>query len=124
WQSMAKTVRDVDVQKIEDCKDDIDTLLVFAGLFSAVLTAFLIESYSSLQPDTESEIVFLLRHSLAQNYTISGSFLNTTAPFPGAMPFETPLWALRVNGLWFASLICSLATASFGMLVKQWLREY
>ena len=26
--------------------------------------------------------------------------------------------------LWFASLIVSLSTASFGMLVKQWLIEY
>ena len=28
---MAKTVRDVDEEKIEDCKDDIDTLLVFVS---------------------------------------------------------------------------------------------
>ncbi len=31
---------------------------------------------------------------------------------------------IRVNVLWFASLIFSLMTASFGILVKQWLREY
>ena len=31
---------------------------------------------------------------------------------------------VQVNALWFASLICSLVTASLGMLVKQWLREY
>lgn len=29
-----------------------------------------------------------------------------------------------LNGLWFVALILSLATASLGMLVKQWLREY
>ncbi len=29
-----------------------------------------------------------------------------------------------VNALWFASLILSLTTASIGILVKQWLREY
>lgn len=93
-------------------------------MYSAVLTAFLIESYQSLQPDTGTEIVFLLRHSLAQNYTINSGFLNSTAPFAPGRPFEAPLWALRVNGLWFASLICSLSTASIGMLTKQWLREY
>lgn len=32
--------------------------------------------------------------------------------------------ARQVNYLWFSSLILSLVTASFGMLVKQWLREY
>jgi hypothetical protein len=31
---------------------------------------------------------------------------------------------IRVNVLWFASLVVSLVTASFGMLVKQWLREF
>lgn len=29
WQTMTKTVREVDEDKIGDCKDDIDTLLVF-----------------------------------------------------------------------------------------------
>lgn len=38
--------------------------------------------------------------------------------------FNPPLSAIRVNILWFASLILSLVTASFGMLVKQWLREF
>ena len=32
--------------------------------------------------------------------------------------------ARQINYLWFSSLILSLVTASFGMLVKQWLREY
>ena len=31
---------------------------------------------------------------------------------------------VRINGLWFSSLICSLVTASLGILVKQWLHEY
>lgn len=70
------------------------------------------------------QIVFLLQQSLAQNYTMNGPFLNSTVPFPPSATFEPPIWALRVNGLWFASLICSLATASIGMLVKQWPREY
>lgn len=39
-------------------------------------------------------------------------------------PYDIPLFAVHVNGLWFAALICSLATGSFGMLVKQWLHEY
>ncbi|GJE99696.1 hypothetical protein PsYK624_159670 [Phanerochaete sordida] len=125
WQQMLKTVRDVDVVKIADCKEDIDTLLVFAGLFSAVLTAFLVESYTLLQPDPNSEIAFLLRQSIAKNYTFSSGYLNSTTPFPGdPPPFNAPEWALQVNGLWFASLICSLSTASLAMLVKSWLREY
>lgn len=89
-----------------------------------MLSAFLIDSYKNLQLDSGDEIVFLLRQSISQNYTISGTFLNSTTPYPSQYPFEVPLWAIRVNGLWFASLVCSLATASIGMLVKQWLREF
>ena len=39
-------------------------------------------------------------------------------------PYSPSSTAIRINSLWFASLVFSLATASFGMLVKQWLREY
>lgn len=31
WAAMAKTVRDFDEEKIRDCKEDIDTLLVFVS---------------------------------------------------------------------------------------------
>ncbi|GJE95396.1 hypothetical protein PsYK624_115800 [Phanerochaete sordida] len=65
-----------------------------------------------------------MRQSLAQNYTFVDGVLRPVTPFPADSSFEAPLWALRVNGLWFASLIVSLSTASFGMLVKQWLNEY
>ncbi|GJE95411.1 hypothetical protein PsYK624_115950 [Phanerochaete sordida] len=124
WQTMVKTVRDVDTHKIDDTKEDIDTLLVFAGLFSAVVTTFVVATYPSLTPDNTDELVFLMRQSLAQNYTFVDGVLRPMVPFPDDPPFEVPLWALRVNGLWFASLIVSLSTASFGMLVKQWLVEY
>ncbi|GJE99253.1 hypothetical protein PsYK624_155030 [Phanerochaete sordida] len=124
WQKMLKSVRDVDMEKVTDTKEDIDTLLVFAGLFSAVVTTFVVDSYNSLTPNNTDELVFLMRQSLAQNYTLVNGVLRPMAPFPDDLPFETPLWALRVNGLWFASLVISLSTASFGMLVKQWLIEY
>ena len=31
WAAMAKTMRDVDAGKIQDCKEDMDTLLVFVS---------------------------------------------------------------------------------------------
>ena len=34
WAAMAKTLRDVDGDKIRDCKEDIDTLLVFVSLLT------------------------------------------------------------------------------------------
>ena len=31
WQTMVRTVRDVDTQKVDDTKEDLDTLLVFVS---------------------------------------------------------------------------------------------
>lgn len=45
------------------------------------------------------------------------------ATYPSA-PFQPSPVNIRINVLWFASLLFSLISASFGILVKQWLREY
>lgn len=33
WSSMARIVREVDEQKVKDCKEDIDTILTFVRIF-------------------------------------------------------------------------------------------
>ena len=93
-------------------------------MFSAVLSALLVQSYLGLQPDRATETVTLLQQIASQNYTVNSGHLNVTSPPPASSPFVAPAWAPRVNGLWFASLIVSLAASSLGMLVKSWLREY
>ncbi|KAI0691122.1 hypothetical protein BC835DRAFT_1249854, partial [Cytidiella melzeri] len=55
-----------DERKIKDYKEDIDTFLVFAGLFSAVLTAFLVESYQGLQQDPMEVMVALMQQVLSK----------------------------------------------------------
>ena len=88
------------------------------------MTTFLVESYKSLQPDSGNEMVDLLRQISAQIASSSTGGTNGSLPFQNPQPFKPPLWALRVNVLWFASLMLALITASFGMLVKGWLREF
>ncbi|KAK0465671.1 hypothetical protein IW261DRAFT_1347044, partial [Armillaria novae-zelandiae] len=79
----------------KDWKEEIDTLLVFvSGLFSAVATAFLIDSYKWLL-STESDAMFV--------------------------PTQVQK---RINVYWFSSLLLALSSASTGILCKQWLREY
>ncbi|THG94510.1 hypothetical protein EW026_g6977 [Hermanssonia centrifuga] len=131
WAAMANTVKEVDAAKVESHKDDIDTLLVFAGLFSAVITPFVIESYKTLREDIPSSSLQVLRQLAAntESYTItitsgSPSFVNSTQPASSSTPFTPNPNDVRVNVLWFASLILSLVTASLGMLVKQWLRAW
>ncbi|KAI0088766.1 hypothetical protein BDY19DRAFT_145576 [Irpex rosettiformis] len=127
WSAMSKVVRDFDEEKVKECKEDIDTLLVFAGLFSAVLSAFLVAVYPALQPDRQDMILYTLDRIANQTagYTIAGSNLTASLLVPPSPPeFHPSPNIVKVNALWFTSLILSLITASLGLLVKQWLREF
>ncbi|TFK82455.1 hypothetical protein K466DRAFT_655706 [Polyporus arcularius HHB13444] len=113
---------------IQDWKEEIDTLLVFAGLFSAVLTAFNIEAYQLLQQQPEDSVTAILTQISAQlnSFTVNQNFVNSTSPADAALlpAFKPTAFAVRLNTMWFSSLVCSLLSASLGLLVKQWLREY
>ncbi|TBU37662.1 hypothetical protein BD309DRAFT_598952, partial [Dichomitus squalens] len=122
WGSCVKALRDYDEHMVRGWKEDIDSLLVFSGLFSAVLTAFNIESYKLLQQDpTETSAALLARISaqLAGNSANGPSSPSTSPP-----TFHVSSRAVRINILWFSSLVLSLVSASIGILTKQWLREY
>jgi hypothetical protein len=100
-------------------------LCVKAALFSAILTAFIIEVYKLLQPDPQDLTNQLLKNidiSLQRNLPLQPS------SFSGANDqsaiFTPPSGYLWVNGLWFASLSCSLGIAMTIILVKQWLQFY
>ncbi|KAI0789666.1 hypothetical protein C8Q75DRAFT_701276, partial [Abortiporus biennis] len=108
-----------DENKINNCNSDIDTLLVFAGLFSAIIAAFTIESYKTLQEDPNDRSAALLAQILQQLANSSSS-----QSLPTVSSFEASESAIRINVLWFVALICSLTAASLGIFVKQWLREY
>jgi len=87
-----------------------------AGLFSAVVTAFIIESYKALKQDP-SEV--LLSRILAQlEGRVNGTDILTTPTFN---PTHSDI---RVNILWFLSLIFSLTTVLVGIIALQWLREH
>ncbi|KAK7470176.1 hypothetical protein VKT23_001614 [Stygiomarasmius scandens] len=120
WEQCMKRVDNYDDEMCRGWKEDIDTLLVFAGLFSASSTAFLIESYHWLQDDPGDLTVVLL-------HQISSQLANATAmPSPSFTPqlFSESPAAVRINTVWFLSLLLSLSTVSLGILCKQWLREH
>ncbi|KAJ3556450.1 hypothetical protein NM688_g2021 [Phlebia brevispora] len=126
WTRLADALHEYDDAFIEDCKDDIDTLLVFAGLFSAVLTAFNIESYKNLEQDSGDVSAAALVHISEQlsSFLINSQTANSSLSSFSLPDFKPPASAVRINALWFTSLVLSLISASLGMLVKQWLREY
>ena len=101
-----------------------------AGLFSAVLTAFNVQSYTLLAPDDpQDRVLETLQQISAQlsSFSVNPSFLNSTTPAVSQImlpPSRAPLSAVWLNVLWFSSLIFSLSAASIGIMVKQWLNEY
>ncbi|KAK7024457.1 hypothetical protein VNI00_016308 [Paramarasmius palmivorus] len=111
YEKLQAEVKKYDDGMIAGYKEDIDTLLVFAGLFSAVVTAFLIESYQWLSEDTT--VIILTQISQQLNGTQTQ-----------LAPFTPEASSIRINCFWFLSLIFSLTSALFGLLCKQWLREH
>ncbi|KAI0339283.1 hypothetical protein BDW22DRAFT_1299676, partial [Trametopsis cervina] len=102
-----------------------------AGLYSAVLSALIALSILALQPDATATMIVLLTQITVQthSYIITPGSLNSTVPPLNVTDvinssFKPSLSAKRVNVLWFSSLTLALITASFAILVKQWLREY
>ncbi|KAK7023637.1 hypothetical protein VNI00_016599 [Paramarasmius palmivorus] len=118
WEKLIKETNKYDDDMVKNWKEDIDTLLVFAGLFSAVVTAFAIESYQWLLEDsTDTTNTLLLQ--------ISKQLANTTVVVDVPQPtFQPSSSSVRINALWFLSLVLSLTSGLFGLLCKQWLREH
>lgn len=89
------------------------------------MTAFIVQSYPSLQEDPADVTAALLRQILLKmDHGSLNSEKTADSLLLDSPPFEASTAILLVNILWFASLLFSLVSASIGMLVKQWLREY
>ncbi|KAH7332534.1 hypothetical protein B0J17DRAFT_603429, partial [Rhizoctonia solani] len=98
-------------------------MLLFAGLFSSVLTGFLVESKSLLQEDTGSaslDLLFLIAQA-QRNSENSGSQSMSPVERPS---FTIPTSARLINILWFLALALSLSTALVAMLAKEWLQAF
>ncbi|CAE6462245.1 unnamed protein product [Rhizoctonia solani] len=116
WSTYVREAERWDEDMVDGWNRSLDVILVFAALFSAISTAFLIESAKNLQPDpTETalhEVVSLLRVQV----------LNETSPTETG--FTPSLVAVWVNGLWFLSLSLSVSVSLVAMLAKQWCYSY
>ncbi|RPD58371.1 hypothetical protein L227DRAFT_654762 [Lentinus tigrinus ALCF2SS1-6] len=129
WTEAAEAVKASYDQLLDRWKEEMDTLLVYAGVSSAVLTAFNVESYKLLQPDPSDPTLVVLKQISAQlsGYTLSPPFLNATHTIRpvdlAEAPFQAPTYAVWLNALWFSSLVFSFASALLALFVKQWIYE-
>ena len=102
-----------------------------AGLFSAILTAFIIDSKQDLKVSPADQMVYYLQQNVAildqishQISSIAPQVSISSTPPPPFPSFKPLASDLRVNAFWFMALIFSLSTALLATLVQQWVREY
>ncbi|KAL1940416.1 hypothetical protein VTO73DRAFT_8988 [Trametes versicolor] len=108
WSDAAGMVQIHSDDMIRRWNQEIDTYLVFAGLFSAILTAFNVQSYLLLQPAAPDPSFVVLQQISAQlgSFSISPHFVNSTQP-PSTSPSDVdartpprvPCWAVWLNSL-------------------------
>ncbi|KAG8996790.1 hypothetical protein FRB94_008017 [Tulasnella sp. JGI-2019a] len=103
---------------IERLNSDLDVLLIFAGLFPAVNTAFIVLTLASLSapPSYRTEVLLTLLVMQVGNNPLTSNDLNP--------PFSPTRAAVRQNCTFFASLCASILAAAGAMLAKQWLQSY
>ncbi|KAJ7616151.1 hypothetical protein DFH06DRAFT_1307142 [Mycena polygramma] len=121
WAVYVSEAEKYDRGLVESWKSDMEGMLIFAGLFSVSLTAFLIESYKTLNPDSGETTVLLLAQISQQ---LAASADGTAFHIPPAVPFTPPRSSLVCNTLWFISLGLSLTCALIATLLEQWARDF
>ncbi|KAI0004882.1 hypothetical protein BJV74DRAFT_311118 [Russula compacta] len=121
WTEYMKEAEEYDNRVAGAWKEDATGILVFTGLFSATVGAFIIESYKNLSPDSGDQTVVLLGKISLQ---LAG-FTNDTYPEPpGNQPFSPSVSMIWVNAMWLMSLVLSITSALFATLLQQWARRY
>ncbi|KAK0437931.1 uncharacterized protein EV420DRAFT_1280347, partial [Desarmillaria tabescens] len=127
WQTYMRESTQTDIRMMGECRENLDVLLVFAGLFSAVVTTFMVQTYQNLQPDytqASAKLLFELvsiQRALANGTSLDMIPMSASNPSAKFIPSSGSVW---VNGLWLTSLVLSLTTALIAVLVKQWLHHY
>ncbi|KAF7333467.1 hypothetical protein MVEN_02362900 [Mycena venus] len=121
WTVYVSEAEKYDKTLVEGWKSDMDGLLIFAGLFSASLTAFLIESYKNLTPDQGAMTIALLTQISRQ---LDPQLNASSAAALTSIPFIPSTSSLACNTLWFLSLGLSLSCALIATLVEQWCRDF
>ncbi|KAI9447581.1 hypothetical protein H4582DRAFT_10154 [Lactarius indigo] len=124
WSMYLTEAEKQDKEVTETWKGDTDGILVFTGLFSATVASFIIESYHNLSPNSGDTTNTLLTQISGQLFNISNGIPLTIVVAQSSQPFKPTASAVRVNVLWFLSLVLSLSCALSATLMQQWARRY
>ncbi|KAF8486852.1 hypothetical protein DFH94DRAFT_621036, partial [Russula ochroleuca] len=136
WTLYGKEAKSHDDSRIQTLKDDMDGVLIFvrpylAGLFSAALTSFVVDSKQNLTVSpTDKMVYYLQQHSTIlsqisqQISSIAPEVSIPSTPPPPFPPFHPSASDVRINAFWFMALTFSLSAALLAILVQQWVRDY
>ncbi|KAF8598465.1 hypothetical protein BDV93DRAFT_512473 [Ceratobasidium sp. AG-I] len=128
WKTYVKEADQWDAELVDGWSKSLDVILILvkAALFSAISTAFVIESAKGLQQDpAESSARSLLL--ISQTLLAMSSSNQQASPVPALMDdndFTPSASTVCVNVLWFLSLSLSVAVSLVAMLAKEWCYSY
>ncbi|KAG8953018.1 hypothetical protein FRC03_011947 [Tulasnella sp. 419] len=119
------TAHDGDV--IETMNRTMDILLIFAGLFSAVVTALLVQMDQAIQPSEPNAFMAKVLKTISLKQL--NPILHTLQPsldLPSLEEYtEESISTIRITMiLWYISLECALFVAGGAVCMKLWLVEY
>lgn len=121
----SKLAEEEDNKMVDRWQKEAEGILIFAGLFSAVVASLLTVTIQDLKPNPQPEgnSEFYLK-----NICQSLSHQNDSCqpPFPAASDstFSPPSSAIWVNSLWFLSVLISLTCAMLATFIQKWARRY
>ncbi|CCA71747.1 hypothetical protein PIIN_05682 [Serendipita indica DSM 11827] len=133
WEIYNERAENMDRDLTRDWHESLGTLLTFVSrqcylklqetdntqgaLYTAVLTAFIIESMKLLQEDTGETTRDIL-------LVVSRQLANASTPAFEHEEFTPEAWAVRVNYCFLTSISCSLVAALGAVLALQWVGSY
>ncbi|KAJ7643085.1 hypothetical protein DFH06DRAFT_1333872 [Mycena polygramma] len=123
WSVYISEAAKYDKALVDNWKSDMKGILIFAGLFSASLTAFIIESCRTLTPD-KGQLTITLLAQISQQLAVGTNGTLHDSPNLITAAFRPPLVSVICNSLWFISLAFSLSAALVATLVEQWARNF
>ncbi|KAL1658608.1 hypothetical protein GGF50DRAFT_66904, partial [Schizophyllum commune] len=122
WRVYLEESGQLDEDMLRQFRDTLDVHLVFAALFSSVVTGFVVQTSQALQSDYGRISAALLIELVALQ----------RAGSPDAVPSanvdldtrSASAYDVAINSCFMVSLALSLATTLLAVLVKQWLVYY
>ncbi|KAG8906917.1 hypothetical protein FRC01_007862 [Tulasnella sp. 417] len=117
---------EIDDNMVSGLKEQLEGLLIFAGLFAGVNSAFLALTLPLMSPDPADDTNAILRdnNAILLNLALGR---NDTLPSPSPLPSETfsPTGkVLTVNVLFSVSLTFAIISSFLAVLGRQWLVYY